>query len=313
MTTRSIFVGILATIALAIATPISDLWIQGTWLAACHLPIGVLVILVLLQLALNPLLHRIGAPFTHAELVTIYAMTLVSAGIPSLGFAAYLIPVLAAPAYYQTPENELGTTFFHYIPDWLAPMDAKASRLFYEGTQVQRGNSVFAFHIPAIPWAVWMKPLMAWSLFALGLFLAMTCTCALLRRQWIERERLFFPLVQLPIEMLGAETHNTVIPAFFRSRMVWLGIALPALVHGWNGLHFHFPIVPEFSLFHDLGRYFTEKPWNIVRPLWAIIHFSAIGFVFLLPTDLAFSLWFFYFLFHAEAIVITQLGLPLGQ
>ncbi len=231
-------------------------------------------------------------------------MTLVSAGISSLGFAAYLIPIIVAPTYYQSPENEWSTTFFHHIPDWFAPMDAKAARLFFEGTPSQ------TFWVP---WEFWIKPIAAWSVFALGLFLAMTCVCVLLRRQWIEREQLGFPLVQLPIEMLGAENQNRVIPAFFRSRAVWIGIALPALIHSWNGLHFHFPIFPRISLSHGLSQYLTEKPWHVVRPLPAIIYFSAIGFVYLLPTDLAFSLWFFYLLYHAEAVVMTQFGLPLGQ
>ncbi len=115
MTTRSVLIGIFATIILAIATPIGDFWIRGTWLASCHLPVGVLMVFVFLQLVVNPLLHRIGTPLVHSELVTIYGMTLVSAGISSLGFAAYFIPIVIASTYYQSPENEWNITFFHHV------------------------------------------------------------------------------------------------------------------------------------------------------------------------------------------------------
>jgi hypothetical protein len=54
MTTRSVLIGIFATIILAIATPIGDFWIRGTWLASCHLPVGVLMAFVFLQLVVNP-------------------------------------------------------------------------------------------------------------------------------------------------------------------------------------------------------------------------------------------------------------------
>ena len=259
---------------------------------------------VFLQLVVNPFLHRIGTPLVHSELVTIYGMTLVSAGISSLGFAAYFIPIVIAPTYYQSPENEWNITFFHHVPDWFAPLDTKTARLFFEGTPSQ------TFWVP---WEYWIKPLAAWSVFALGLFLAMTCICVLLRRQWIERERLGFPLVQLPIEMLGAENQNRMIPAFFRSPAVWIGIALPAIIHTWNGLQFHFPTLPRIPLSYSFSQYLTDKPWNGIRMLVAIIYFSAIGFVYLLPTDLAFSLWFFYLWYLLLAVVMTQFGLPLGQ
>jgi len=293
----------LCTALLAAVTPISDLLIQGTWLAACHLPIGVTCLFVVLLLLVNPLLSLIKKPLRMAELVTIYCMMLVSAGIPSLGLSAYLLPILASPLYFQTPENEWANTFFQYIPDWLIPKDVKAAKYFYEG-------------LPSgapIPWLVWVKPLVLWSIFTLGLFLAFICLCVLLRKQWIERERLVFPLVQLPLDMLGVGEPKSKVPAFFKNRFMWVGFAIPAFIHGWNRLHFHIPVLPEIRLFYDLGVYFIEKPWNVVRPLWLIIHFSAIGFVYLLPTDLAFSLWFFYFLFHIHAVVGVMFGMPLGH
>ena len=39
----------------------------------------------------------------------------------------------------------------------------------------------------------------------------------ILRKQWIERERLIFPLAQLPLEMTKK--------SFFKNKLMWLGFA----------------------------------------------------------------------------------------
>jgi len=287
---RAISLGILCMAILAAVTPVSDLLIQGTWIAACHLPIGA-VFMLSIFLLLRPFTRRL---LSSDDLITIYVLMLVGAGIPSLGLSAYLIPILAAPIYYATPENEWSSLFFQHIPSWLAMMDERSARFFYEGLP---GGTV-------VPWRIWIKPLAMWSIFALAMFAVMYSLCVILRRQWVERERLIFPLVQLPLEMIGTENDST----FFRNGLMWMGFGIPFLIHAWNGLHFHLPILPEIRLFYDLGRYLTEKPWNIIRPLWAIVHFSVIGFVYLLPTDLSFSLWFFYFAFHAQSVIGVVMG-----
>jgi len=300
VTIRAIITGLFCTAFLAVATPVSDLLVQGTWIAACHLPIGVVFIFVLLVIGLNVPLKKLGISFSDSEFIVIYCMMLIPAGIPSLGLSAYLVPILASPPYYATVENEWGTLFYQYIPDWIAPTDSKAMRYFYEGLPGGLG----------IPWAMWVKPLILWSIFALAMYLVMICLCIILRKQWVERERLIFPLVQLPLEMLKSDKNSALITPFFKNRMMWAGFAIPVIIHGINGLHFHIPSVPQIKLFFNLGVHFTSRPWDIVNPLWAIIHFSVIGFVYLLPVQLSFSLWFFYFFFHAQSIIGRAMGKP---
>jgi hypothetical protein len=41
-----------------------------------------------------------------------------------------------------------------------------------------------------VPWEVWLLPLLYWLLFALALFLVMVCMMVILRRQWVENEKL---------------------------------------------------------------------------------------------------------------------------
>lgn len=124
VTFRAIVIGTICTAFLAVATPVSDLLIQGTWIAACHLPIGVVFVFVLLVIGINVPLKKLGVSFSDSELIVIYCMMLIPAGIPSLGLSAYVIPVVASPPYYATVENEWGTLFFQYIPRWIAPTES---------------------------------------------------------------------------------------------------------------------------------------------------------------------------------------------
>ena len=60
VTFRAIVTGLVCTAFLAVATPVSDLLVQGTWIAACHLPIGVIFVFVLLVIGINVPLKKLG-------------------------------------------------------------------------------------------------------------------------------------------------------------------------------------------------------------------------------------------------------------
>lgn len=45
---RAISLGLIGTVVLAWLVPIFDLLVQGTWIASCHLPIGVFNLFMLL-------------------------------------------------------------------------------------------------------------------------------------------------------------------------------------------------------------------------------------------------------------------------
>ena len=66
------------------------------------------------------------------------------------------------------------------------------------------------------------------------------CFNSIQRVQWSERERLSYPIAQLPIEM--------TTPRFFSRRLLWLGFGICAAVELLNGLHFLYPFVPGVPL-----------------------------------------------------------------
>jgi hypothetical protein len=258
---------------------------------------------------------------------------LAGAGIPAFGLTEYVIPTLAGAFYFQSPENNWVGSFFRHIPQCLAPVDLRAygiekpdllTRLcqnapanfrpanpliigqFYEGLPDAQRSS-WGEILSHLPWGPWIPPLLIWTAMAYVLFFILICFSVILRKQWVENERLTFPLVQIPLEIAGQEPRG-LIPGFFRQKLMWLGFAIPMTLHCLNSLHVYFPIVPGVGLNRDLTGLFVTRPWDQMGILGIWTHFSVIGFSFLLPLDLSFSLWFFFFFFKLQGIIYAAFG-----
>jgi len=276
-------------------------------MACSHLPMAPLLAFMFLITIANTALNRLfpSESLTHAEVMTVYIIMLVGALIPSFGLAAYLIPTLVGANYFASPENRWDSIFFTYIKPWLVPFDPAggpkqpAVKQFYEGIHSYE----------AIPWGIWLKPLLAWSVFAFVLFFVWICLATILRRQWVDREKLAFPLVQLPMDMAGTDSVPTAGNAFFRNRLMWAGFAIPVLIHSLNSLHLYFPVVPSLTINLPLNQYFPSRPWSAMGPFMIWTHFSVIGFSFLLSADLSFSLWFFFVFFKIQEVVASAMGM----
>src|SRR5262245_38209241 len=99
---RAIGTGLAGVAVLCAVTPYSDLLLRGSSIAHNCLPIGALVLLLILTAGVNRLLARLGPrwAFTRAEILLIYVMLLVAAGIPSVGLTQCVLGVTVAPTYY---------------------------------------------------------------------------------------------------------------------------------------------------------------------------------------------------------------------
>jgi hypothetical protein len=135
--------------------------------------------------------------------------------------------------------------------------------------------------------------------------LVFACLSTILRRQWMDNEQLRFPLTTLPLAMIKNEVEGE---PFFSNRTMWMGFVLSAVVFGVNGLAANFPDWPKFITDLPLNPLLTERPWNSVDYTSVYISLAAIGFAYFLPTDLLFSLWFFFLLTRVQDAAATQLG-----
>ncbi|MDO8587058.1 MAG: hypothetical protein Q7T82_08470 [Armatimonadota bacterium] len=307
---RAVFIGLICVGLTAFVTPYSDLLLRGTWMACSHLPMAPLLVFGILILFVNTALRRISPQWClrQAELYVVYIMMLVGALVPSFGITAYLIPTISGANYYATPENKWVETFYRHIQPWMVPFDPTSNdptaqlsmKQFYEGIPPNQ----------AIPWSIWIRPLASWSIFGFGLFFVWMCLSTILRRQWVDNEKLPFPLVQLPVEMARqGDKFCWAGNPFFRSRAMWFGFAFATLIHSMNALHRYYPSIPQLVLFVDLHQYLVTFPWNQVGVLWLVVHFSVIGFSFLLSSELSFSLWFFFIFFKGLEVITAAHGM----
>lgn len=226
----------------------------------------------------------------RTELIVVYIMLLIASAVPNRG-AMNLPPVLAAPFYYATPENEWDTLIQPHVRPWMAPQEATAVEALYEG--LPRGASV--------PWGVWAEPLLLWFTFFMVLYVVMIALMVILRRQWMDHERLIYPIVQLPLEMVREEQGRNLNP-FFRQRLVWIGFLIPFLLLGINSIHDHFQVIPAINL-RQRHFIFSQR-----EELFIHVVFAMIGFTYFVNLDIAFSLWFFNLLFKSVKMILNQVG-----
>ena len=300
ITARSVVVGVVLVAAICRIEAYSDYYANNVWLAAHHFPIVAVFALTLLVLCVNTVLRKTGlaSPLAPAELITIWCMMIVTASLPTLGLASYLLPTLVGLTYFATPENSWIELFHQYIPDWLIIRDKNAARYFYEGLPF--GES--------IPWGLWIKPMLFWSLFAFTLWSVMICMSVILRKQWVEREKFTFPLVELPTEMAQNPGDAATVNLFFKNKAMWIAFACPVVIHSISTLHYYLPTFPEIPLRFSASHLFTEKPLDHIRPLNFNIFLSTIGLSYLMSLEISLSLWVFYLLFKLENVLGAATG-----
>lgn len=277
-TYKAFVAGSLGSLTIAIGDPYANMVIRGSYMALDFSTPGALFLLLLLAGLFNPLLKRFAPTLAlgQGELLVVYVMMITASAVSTMGLVAYLLPLIASVYYFATPENNWGNLIHPHIPAWMTPQNPEVVKWFFEG--LPQGHPV--------PWAAWADPLLHWGLFLLALYTAMVCAAMILRRQWMEHERLLYPVAQVPLEMVREEEGHC-LPPFFRSPVMWAGFALPVLVSSLKALHAYYNFMPAAELVTDLVFFRNTVPL-IFR-----LSFPMIGFTYLINLDIAFSLWFF--------------------
>ena len=301
VTLRAFILGLITVVILCIAIPYTTGFMYASELGGCHFPVGPIFLLVILVLPISWLLGSLVRRWglTAQENLVVSAMMLVAAGIPTFGLALYVFPVMTGPFYMASVENKWEETFFQYLPTWIAPApDSIAIKWFYDGAPPGA----------KLPWGEWATPLIAWTVLTLGFYLAMFCLGSIVRKQWVERENLIFPLVQLPLEMVMPQHGSISVVPFFRNKLLWVGVAVPFIIHNLNALHEYVPGIPYMQL---QGIRFlsgiTSRPWSFLRsPLY--VHFSVIGFAYFLTTEISLSLWVFWWFGRIQHVLFDAVG-----
>jgi hypothetical protein len=283
----------------------SEIRTGTTEITCTSLPIGVVFALFVVCI-LNGFARRYWPTraLTPGELATIYILVAVGSSVAGIGLIGFLTPAIANPLWFT---NNHWTQFADAVPFSWAPRDKAAVRDFY------LGNSVL------YTWAhirSWLPPLLTWCGFLLVLLLMTLCFSAILRKQWIERERLSFPITYVPIALVSAADGPG---ALFRNRLFFAGFLIPVLLQSVNSLNWLFPSVPFIPLKPtingplDLGPLLTTPPWNAVGYFPLAFHPNTIGLAYLLETDVSFSCWFFHLLRKGLEVWAVAMGYRAGN
>jgi hypothetical protein len=226
-------------------------------------------------------------------------MQTVSVGLAGLGQIQFLNQALAGAFYYATNDN--GWLEFHpYIPRWWVP-DRAVLDPYY------KGNSTFFTLAHMRGWAT---PVLVWTGFILVLLFSFLCLNTMLRRHWVEYERLTFPLVALPLELTRPGASGALLGRW----EFWLPFMGVCAFRSATGLHHTVPGFPEFVPFTsagqqiDIGVHLTDRPWSGIGHFTLSFHPLILGITYFLPLDVSFSAWFFYLFVKAENVWATAMG-----
>lgn len=235
------------------------------------------VLVLLLMLGYNELMERCrpGWKLTRVDMLVVFIMLSSTSVIYGYGLLQMMVPALGGPHYWKTDQNHYDTLLWPLLHDWSVIRDPDALKGLFEG-----------YATP--PWRMWLPRFLSYGFFLMSAYATTLGLGLLLSHQWIANERLTFPICALPLEM------TTDRWPVMRSKLMWLGFAIPAVLETLLALKFWFPVVPAVEMKHKLHpEWFPQRPWTVLAPMrfgWSPF---IVGLAFVASTEISFSCWFF--------------------
>lgn len=295
-TLRGIILGLAIAVGINVLDPVAEYRVRSSTLAISHFPLSLFFSVAFLAFFLNPALRRLGLKgIPQPEILIALAIGFVGSSVSRMAYG--LLATISAPHYFATPENQWTAYAAPYLKSWMFPTnDAGQMEGFFRG--IPDGN--------AIPWGAWVGPLFWWLSFITAILLTCVFAAVVLRKQWVERERLPYPMAQVPIELTDEGPAGLSLPEVARSGLFWAGAAVPLVLILWNILSYFSPRFPEASFIVgypsvSLGRNFPA--------VFTKFDFYVIGFAFFTSLDVLFSIWFFHVLAVVQGGLASRMGI----
>ena len=287
MTLRSLLLGLSLALLVGALGPFLSLYVQGPNSSAyftsqiAHFILFLLVAVVSVGLGS---IKRTWA-FEKGELLVMFILMSLANATHIIIF--HWVSLGSSPFYYARTENNWLEEIVPYIPSWLVPHHEEGVRSFYEGSSREAG----------INWEMWIDPIVGWLPLFMALPVISICLMVILRRRWVEQERLIYPVVQLSLSMVQEDGRRSLIRPFMRSGAMWLGFSVPVIVGTLIGLHAYFPFVPKIDVAYPIPLFKT-----------GYISFATLGFFFLIQREVALSLWVFTLLNYLQREIYDRIG-----
>jgi len=302
------------------------------------IPVVSFAVLMVLVLLVNPLLEvfsrkaRTSSRMNRIELICLFTAMFVTSSFSTFGLAAHLVPLIPAPwnPEWNTPQSGWQEQLTNPDKPLLNPslyfQDTSLIQVFREGVvlaappQGAQFGELLTYYgqvFQQIPWGAWASPVFYWLIFLFGCIGIFYSLAWVFLRFWADREKLNFPLAQLPEAILPSDSDRSAIPRILRNPMFWGGFALSALVLSWNAGVGGGWILGNFKIMLGLS---ASDFSGIVAGSWIqgiggssqsirfLIIFTAIGIAFLLPTQISFSTWSYYLIGQFMVLVAVWIG-----
>jgi hypothetical protein len=273
----------------------SAVWTAETLLRG---PVVLLFLLVCWSMAWRRASPRLARylSLSRRELILVYLLLTVGTALAGECWAIHVVPGLAGTAAYGAATTRPGWgSWLAETPRWFFVQDFETVRAIHAGQDsLYRPEHLRALAVPVAAWGVLM--------IALALFTQ--CLAQLVRRQWIHRERLTFPLVYLPTTLVDVEGPH----AWWRNRLFWAGVAVSAIIETVNGLNYLYPVVPYLPVKLTEFPAATDLPWSGLGSIWVAFYPWVIALGFMVPQEVTFSLWFFFWVGRIQDMAAVMLG-----
>ena len=297
---RGVLLGVALLMTVAYYLPQALLWMKARELSGAYVPLVAFVAVIALLG-----IRRLPRPFralSSADILAVFCI--LSVGMAAFHVVSGMIALLPAPYFFATPENDYRGHFLTTIPEFLVPFDpldegpiSDAILRYYRGSPDGEG----------IPWEVWAEPLAWWSVLLGFLLFGQLCLGCLLRRQWLEHEKLMFPHVAM-ITSLVEEGDGSVLRGA-KSSLFYTGVGVSVFVFLLEGLSYYEPAIPGLGLTAlSLRDFLVEDPWRSMDPNLAIQPYL-IAISYLLTTEISFSIWFFALVDNLLRVVASAMTL----
>ena len=248
-------------------------------------------------LVINTLVRQRWPRFAlrSGEFVVIYAITTVAAAIGSQDQVMQVFPMFVYP--FRATQDETMGKFRGFIPEWLAPRDPNVVEPYYTGN--------VSFWQPHLL-SVWAVPFLSWMVWLTVLGVTMWSWNVLLRRRWMDHDRLAFPCVQLPLEMCREGGFSGMLSG----KLFWGGLCLAGALESLAQISARFPDVPSIPLGYAATPMLNAAPapWNALSPMYLAWNTLHIGICYFIPMDILFSGWFFYLFRKAMEVFGFAMG-----
>jgi len=299
VTPRAVAVGLALAIVVNLFSVASNYHLGYVHLTFAHIDLALLIPFLLGVLGPNLLVRAIrpSLGLRDKEILFVFVLGWVGFMVPTWGMSNYVVNLMATAEYYASPENQWREMFFDYLPDWvIVTNEQNANRDYYWGLPERM----------PIPWAAWIIPSFWWLTFFAGLLAVGICFVILMRRQWVEHERLSYPLVQAPVVMTETKDEpEAVLPTIMRNRMFITGAVITFSIMLWNTASYwtqwsSFPVDASTVLSVNFGHAFPAHP---VR-----MNILTFAFSYFINVDILFSVWLFQIINTLEQGVLARIG-----